>query len=133
MNILVTGYAGFIGSQLVKKLLTDLKISKIYCIDNFNSYYDKNLKNNRVKDLKLKDLNNKLVEYKVDISNLTELKKIFKKNSFDAVIHLAAQAGIRYSFINPKSYLRAIFEVLTAIFFFTGLILMPMANMEIIF
>ena len=107
MNILVTGYAGFIGSQLIKKLLIDPKIKKIYGVDNFNSYYEKSLKNNRVKDLRLNDLNKKLIEFNFDISNSNKINSTFKKINLDAVIHLAAQAGIRYSFTNPQSYIKS--------------------------
>ena len=77
---------------------------KVIGIDNLNPYYDVNLKKNRLKELKiyLKDdiskySNDNLIFYKVDISNNTEIQKIFFENKIDAICHLAAQAGVRYS------------------------------------
>ena len=78
-----------------------LKIN-IIGLDNHNNYYDVSLKNKRLKILK-KFKNFKF--YKVDISKKKDLKKVFEKNKIDLVIHLAAQAGVRYSFINPNKYI----------------------------
>jgi UDP-glucuronate 4-epimerase len=105
MNIFVTGHAGFIGYHLVKALLKETIIKKIYCVDNYNAYYDVKLKKNRFKNLKSQDTANKIFEYKFDISNLKKLINIFKKKKIDIVINLASQAGVRYSFENPKSYI----------------------------
>ena len=97
---LITGSAGFIGFHLSKKLLS--KGSIVIGIDNLNNYYDQNLKKDRNKILK------KFKNYKfkkIDIKNYKNLEKVFKKNKFECIINLAAQAGVRYSLINPKSYI----------------------------
>tara|TARA_B100000945_G_C20353376_1_gene583413 strand:- start:197 stop:1156 length:960 start_codon:yes stop_codon:yes gene_type:complete len=101
MKILVTGCAGFIGFHLSKSLIKKRNIT-LYGIDNINNYYSKKLKNLRLNILK-KNKNFKF--YKFDISNYTKLQKIFKKNKFDIVVNLAAQAGVRYSIINPLEYI----------------------------
>jgi UDP-glucuronate 4-epimerase len=100
MKILVTGTAGFIGFHLAKVLLE--RGDEVVGIDNFNDYYDVSLKEDRNKILEEYD-NYKL--YRLDISNLKELKKVFKENKFDKVCHLAAQAGVRYSIENPYVYI----------------------------
>jgi len=100
-KILVTGVAGFIGFHVTKKLLKEK--FKIVGIDNLNSYYDVNLKRKRLKNLK----NKNFIFYKSNISNSKKLEEIFKKHKFDLVINLAAQAGIRYSLINPRDYLNS--------------------------
>lgn len=102
MKILVTGAAGFIGFHLCARFLENKNI-KIYGLDNINSYYNVKLKKNRIKILKKKSKN--FFFKKVDITEYTKLKNIFKKNKFDLVFHLAAQAGVRYSFKNPKTYI----------------------------
>lgn len=111
MKILVTGSAGFIGFHLCKKLLKNNK-DKICGIDNLNSYYDKNLKISRLKNLR----NINFIFRKIDITNYNSLKKLFKKKKFDIVYHLAAQAGVRFSIINPKAYfdsnLKGFFNIL---------------------
>lgn len=102
MKLLVTGSAGFIGFHLTKKLL-DKKL-KVFGVDNLNKYYDKNLKIDRLKILlKYKNFNFS----KLDISNINSLKKIFKSYKPDYVIHLAAQAGVRYSFKKPLEYTKS--------------------------
>lgn len=98
-KILVTGCAGFIGFYLVKKIL-EKKNYQILGIDNINNYYDVILKKNRLKLLKNKNF--KFI--KLDIQNKKKLDQIFKKNKFYKVIHLAAQAGVRYSMKNPSIY-----------------------------
>jgi UDP-glucuronate 4-epimerase len=100
MSILITGSAGFIGSELAYKLLkTRLKIIGV---DNHNNYYDLKLKRARVDRLK-KFKNYK--HYKFDILNQNKLLSICKKHKVRKVIHLAGQAGVRYSLVNPSSYL----------------------------
>ena len=102
MSILVTGSAGFIGYHLTKKLLNNN--FKVYGIDNLNSYYDVNLKKDRIRDLK--NINKKkFFFYKIDIKNFKKLEKVFKKNRIKFVINLAAQAGVRYSLSNPEKYI----------------------------
>ena len=101
-NYLITGVAGFIGFHLALKLLKQNKI--IVGIDNLNSYYDVNLKKSRLKILK-KYPNFKF--FKIDISNLKELEKIFLKKKFKKIYNLAAQAGVRYSLKKPSEYVKS--------------------------
>ena len=103
MKILITGSAGFIGYNLAKNLL-EKKGFKIVGIDNFNDYYDVNLKKKRNNLLK-KNKNFKFI--KIDIKNQIKLKKIFKEQKFDFVFHLAAQAGVRYSIDHPRKYVES--------------------------
>jgi UDP-glucuronate 4-epimerase len=102
MKILVTGAAGFIGMHVSEALL---KLNyDVVGIDNLNSYYDTALKKSRLE--KLKPYKN-FEFYKENISNQTNINKIFKSHSFNKIIHLAAQAGVRYSLENPHSYVEA--------------------------
>ncbi len=99
-KILVTGCAGFIGSRLSEELLK-IKKFKIYGIDNLNDYYDIRLKKKRLSNLK-KNSNFKFYKFNLDSKKL--LSKNFKRNNYDYVFNLAAQAGVRYSIINPRKY-----------------------------
>tara|TARA_B100000780_G_C21111369_1_gene449135 strand:+ start:1037 stop:2038 length:1002 start_codon:yes stop_codon:yes gene_type:complete len=102
MNVLVTGAAGFIGMHVSEELL---KLNyNVVGIDNLNSYYDISLKKSRLE--KLKTYKN-FKFYQEDISNQDNISKIFKSHSFNKIIHLAAQAGVRYSLENPHSYIEA--------------------------
>ena len=103
MKILVTGAAGFIGYHLVKSLLEDE--IRVVGIDNLNSYYDPELKKLRLKELFSHPMSNFFSFEKIDISNRKKVSKLFLENNFDVVINLAAQAGVRYSIENPKTYL----------------------------
>ena len=106
MKVLVTGAAGFIGFHISKKLLE--KGVEVIGFDNLNSYYDKKLKEDRIKELKKKSKNTK-TKFSLEINELScfeSLKKTFKKNNPDIVINLAAQAGVRYSIENPESYIQ---------------------------
>lgn len=97
-NYLITGGAGFIGSNLCDALLKR-KNFKIVCIDNFDEYYNPDIKRNNLSNAILKQ-NFKLIE-----SDLTDLDKInIDDYKFDAIIHLAAKAGVRYSLKNPSGY-----------------------------
>lgn len=101
MAILITGIAGFIGSFAARILLE--KGETIIGIDNLNDYYDPELKKNRLIELnKLK--NGKLHFFPTDFSNSTLLNKTLEKYDFDQIIHLGAQAGVRYSLVNPQIY-----------------------------
>ncbi len=100
MKVLITGSAGFIGFHISKKFLENK--FEVIGIDNFDNYYDVNLKKKRNKIL----LGFKKFKfYKKDIVKLNEIKKIFDNNKIDLVIHLAAQAGVRHSLENPKKYI----------------------------
>ncbi len=109
-KVLITGVAGFIGFHLAKKLVAEGY--EVFGIDNLNDYYDVNLKLARLRELSIdtsdiKDnepLKGEVTYIKLDLKNLSELKDLFKVNHFDFVVNLAAQAGVRYSLINPHSY-----------------------------
>lgn len=101
-TILVTGAAGFIGANLVKRLLSSFDAITIIGIDNLSDYYDVELKNWRLEPLK----NDKHFHFiKGDIANKNLIDKIFKKYNPAVVVNLAAQAGVRYSITNPQSYI----------------------------
>ena len=102
MKILITGSAGFIGFHLSRELLKQKY--HVVGIDNFDKYYDVNLKKKRNKILqKFKNYS----FYKIDIQKKKDVKKVFLKHKFDFVINLAAQAGVRYSLKNPQSYINS--------------------------
>ncbi len=99
MKTLVTGAAGFIGASLSGALLK--RGHNVIGIDNLNDYYDVSLKEARLRLLQ-REANFQF--QKLDISNRPEMEKLFSAQSFDAVVHLAAQAGVRYSIENPQTY-----------------------------
>jgi UDP-glucuronate 4-epimerase len=101
MKFLVTGSAGFIGSALCIRLLE--RGDEVVGIDNLNKYYDPVLKERRLE--RFKD-NPKYTHIKMDIENEDEVSQVFSEYSFDGVINLAAQAGVRYSIENPLAYIR---------------------------
>lgn len=107
MKILITGCAGFIGFHLAYSLIS--KKNKVYGIDNLNTYYSIKLKKDRLKEIKRKaKKKNFFFKFqRIDISDYHKLNLFFKKNKFDYVINLAAQAGIRYSIENPSQYLKS--------------------------
>jgi UDP-glucuronate 4-epimerase len=110
-KVLITGMAGFIGHHLAKLLLQNNY--EVVGLDNLNNYYDVNLKFARLTDL---GFNTDEIEYnkllqkksnsfiKLDLTDLENLKALFKTQRFDYVVNLAAQAGVRYSLKNPHSY-----------------------------
>ena len=101
MKYLVTGAAGFIGNAVSIELLKESH--QVVGIDNINDYYDVNLKKARIKRI-----NNKHFQFfEIDISNKKDLENIFLKGKFDYVIHLAAQAGVRFSLENPDAYVES--------------------------
>lgn len=114
MKILITGAAGFIGYFLARKLIG--KNINVYGIDSLNDYYDVNLKKSRLQNCGLCTIQNgkecfstlypNYIFKSVNLCNKTELENIFRHFRFDCVINLAAQAGVRYSLIDPDSYMR---------------------------
>ncbi|MBF0539021.1 MAG: NAD-dependent epimerase [Nitrospirae bacterium] len=102
MKILVTGAAGFIGFHLCKRLL-DMGRS-VVGIDNLNDYYDVNLKLDRLKQIYGRQ-GFKFI--KMDISDKDAMQVLFKSEGFDCVVNLAAQAGVRYSLVNPYAYIQS--------------------------
>jgi UDP-glucuronate 4-epimerase len=102
MNILVTGCAGFIGFHTSLKLI-ESQNNKIFGIDNLNAYYDINLKKDRLKKLKK---NKNFFFKKLDICKKKSLDNLFKQHKFKIVINLAAQAGVRYSILDPDTYFK---------------------------
>ncbi len=107
-NILVTGGAGFIGSNLIKRLFVDQKGASIVNIDNMNAYYDVSLKDYRLKELDAmvpEGVNYKFV--KGDIADKALVDSLFAEYKFDIVVNLAAQAGVRYSIENPDAYIQS--------------------------
>jgi len=103
MTILVTGAAGFIGFHLCKKLIE--KKIHVIGIDNLNNYYSVKLKKDRINFLK-KHKNSKYFSFKkLDLRNVKLLNNFLNKKKISYIVHLAAQAGIRYSLKNPRNYL----------------------------
>ncbi len=102
MKTLITGAAGFIGSTLALRLLA--RGDTVYGIDNLNDYYDVTLKEARLKRCQT---NSRFTFEKLDIVDRPAMERLFKANRFDAVMHLAAQAGVRYSIDNPAAYVDA--------------------------
>jgi UDP-glucuronate 4-epimerase len=98
-KILVTGAAGFIGHNLSKRLLENGRT--VVGLDNLNDYYDTNLKRDRLAQLTRFE---QFLHADFDMADRSLMEKLFVEQQFDAVVNLAAQAGVRYSLINPHSY-----------------------------
>ena len=105
-TIFVTGAAGFIGANLCLRLLSEYKDIKVVGIDNMNDYYDITIKEFRLKEID-RISKDRFVFIKDDISNKEIIDKIFKEHKPDIVVNLAAQAGVRYSIINPDAYINS--------------------------
>ena len=101
-KVLVTGAAGFIGFHLCRRLLHEGYT--VVGIDNMNTYYDVRLKESRLEQLKAQD---RFTFEKLDIADLQGLQTLFSRESFEVVVNLAAQAGVRYSLENPHAYVEA--------------------------
>lgn len=108
-NILVTGAAGFIGYNLVNRLLGNLHDSKIIGIDNLNDYYDPAIKEWRLAELEKTTAASTSTFYfvKADIADRDALHQVFAEYHPSVVVNLAAQAGVRYSITNPDSYIHS--------------------------
>ena len=101
-TILVTGAAGFIGFHTASRFLA--QEDRVVGIDNLNDYYDVRLKQSRL-DILLQNPN--FAFHRVDLQDRISIELIFAENAFDRVVHLGAQAGVRYSLINPYSYVES--------------------------
>jgi len=104
MAVLVTGVAGFIGSSTARALLA--RGDEVVGIDNLNDYYDPSLKRARLKQLS-SDFGDRLRFEQVDFANAEALQELADKSDFDRIVHLGAQAGVRYSLVNPQAYVQS--------------------------
>lgn len=104
-TILITGAAGFIGSNLVKELFNTVDDIKIIGIDNMNDYYDVSIKEYRLEEIN--KLNKNFIFIKGDISDKETIDNLFIKYKPSIVVNLAAQAGVRYSITNPDAYIKS--------------------------
>lgn len=100
-NILITGVTGFIGFNTAYELSNKYNI---FGVDNFDNYYPQKIKYERLKILKKKKNFN---FQKIDIVNFNKLNKFITSNNIEIIIHLAAQAGVRYSYVNPEKYINS--------------------------
>lgn len=109
MKILVTGSAGFIGSQLVKRLLESESHAHVIGLDSVNDYYDVRIKEYRLKQLEevAAKATNKWTFIKGNIADKSLVDNLFSEYKFDIVVNLAAQAGVRYSITNPEAYIES--------------------------
>jgi UDP-glucuronate 4-epimerase len=102
MKILVTGAAGFIGFHVTQYLLN--RGDTVIGIDNMNDYYDTNLKDGRLNVIAANKQSGNFTFIKMDLADRTKMDSLFASSTFDKVVHLAAQAGVRYSIENPHAY-----------------------------
>ena len=100
----ITGVAGFIGSNLAKRILKEEKDIKVVGLDNMNDYYDVKIKEYRLEEL-LKNEN--FIFIKGNLADKELINKIFEENKPEIVVNLAAQAGVRYSITNPDAYIES--------------------------
>ena len=103
-TILIPGAAGFIGSNLVKRVLVDVPSANIIGVDSVNDYYDVKLKEYRLDELRT---NNCFTFIKGNIADKELIESVFEKYNPSIVVNMAAQAGVRYSVTNPKAYIES--------------------------
>jgi nucleoside-diphosphate-sugar epimerase len=104
-TVLVTGAAGFIGSNLVKRLFKDVKNIRVVGFDSISDYYDVNIKHERLAEIEA--LNRDWRFVKANLADKNAVDTLFAEEKFSVVVNLAAQAGVRYSITNPGSYIEA--------------------------
>ena len=104
-TILVTGAAGFIGSNLVKRLFTDVEDVRVIGIDSITDYYDVRLKHERLREIE--SMAKRWTFIKGSIADKALVERIFTDNDIAVVVNLAAQAGVRYSITNPDAYVES--------------------------
>ena len=104
-TVLVTGAAGFIGSNLVKRFFHDVEDIRVVGLDSITDYYDVNIKHERLKEIE--ELGRDWRFVKANLADKTTIDQLFAEEKFAVVVNLAAQAGVRYSITNPGSYIEA--------------------------
>ena len=104
-TVLVTGAAGFIGSNLVMRLFHDFRNIRVIGIDSITDYYDVNIKYERLKEIE--SLDRDWIFFRASIADKDAVERIFSENKISVVVNLAAQAGVRYSITNPDAYVQS--------------------------
>ena len=104
-TVLVTGAAGFIGSNLVKRLFKDVQNIRVVGLDSISDYYDVNIKYERLSEIEA--LNRDWRFVKANLADKDAIDNLFAEEKFAVVVNLAAQAGVRYSITNPGSYIES--------------------------
>ena len=104
-TVLVTGAAGFIGSNLVMRLFHDFRNIRVIGIDSITDYYDVNIKYERLKEIE--SLDRDWIFVRASIADKDAVERIFSENKISVVVNLAAQAGVRYSITNPDAYVQS--------------------------
>lgn len=108
-RVLVTGAAGFIGANLVLRLLQDNEVSRVVGIDNLNDYYDPAIKDWRLSEIRaaVEQDESRWKFVRGDIADAQTVKELFAEEKPELVVNLAAQAGVRYSITNPDAYIQS--------------------------
>ena len=104
-TVLVTGVAGFIGSNLVKRLLRDVQGIHVIGMDSLTDYYDVRLKQERLSEIAA--MKGHWTFLQADIADKAAVEQVFADYAIDIVVNLAAQAGVRYSITNPDAYIES--------------------------
>lgn len=105
-KVFVTGAAGFVGAFLCRRLIEDGGW-EVVGLDNVNSYYDPGIKEERLRMLREADAEGRFTFVRGDLADAALIERLFAENSFDVVVNLAAQAGVRYSIENPRAYVES--------------------------